>query len=796
MFLHHLHTAFKHFRKNWFFSFINLFGLATAMAVCLIIFLFVTNELRFDRFHPDSENLHRIGIEIDMQGDVREEGVSSHPMGSDLLDYFPEITGMTRMSQWFAPVTVWQDDRYTRVEQAPYAETSFFDLFGFDLKKGTPATALKEPYSLVVSEDLAGELFPGEEAIGQSLRLDNDQRHYIITGIIENAPQNSHIRYDMLRSYPTMLETTSANIYDWDAHINMLTYVRVVPGTDMAELTEKTKELTYEKLNYKFEGVGVHVTLNYFPVTEIRLHSSYSNEMTETGTRTKVWLFTVVAVFVLFIAGVNYVNLTIAQSGNRAREVGIRKVLGAYPGSLNQQFFTETLALTFFSFLAGIMLAEILLPSFNQLLNTSLSLWGAPWWIWPSTLGLFVALFGTLAAVYPAWFMSAFQPVKILKGEFWRKPRGFQPRNLLLLIQFIVSMGLIVSSMVIFLQIRHLQHKDLGFNSENLIVVGADNMHDAQMLRNKLSGYPWTVSQSINSSFPGGSVYMEGIEPEDMSPGFLAQRFWMDTEALRTMDFSLKEGRFFTRDDGMETEHVLINRALAERAGWTDPIGKIISRNEVPYTVIGVVEDFHLQSLHQQMEPLMINAIQSRHNFENASWYLMVRYDHPEDGEVIRQIREDWETLFPAKTLNYYFISELLHGHYRGERNFGYLFLTFTLLAIIIAMLGVTGLSAYLIRQKQKETSIRKVLGASITAILIKLSGGILRWVMLAALIALPLAWWYMERWLAGFPYAIGFPYWTLAAALAGMMFIAFVIVGLQSYKASRANPAEVLQAE
>ena len=796
MVTHNLKTAYKHFRTNWFFSFINLFGLATAMAVCLVIFLFVADELRFDRFHEDAKNIYRVSIEIDMQGDIRQEAVSSYPMGADLLDYFPEVTGMTRLSHWYAPVMVWQDDKHSSISHALYAESSFFDVFSFDLTQGNPATALEEPFSVVLTQDLAEELFPGEEAMGQTLRLDNEERHYAVTGIIENCPPNSHIRYNMLRSYPSLLETSSSNFDEWDASIGIMTYLVVQEGTDMALLKEKTRELTYEKVNYKFEGMGVTLSLDYFPVTDIRMQSQFSNEMTETGTRTKVWLFSVVAVFVLFIAGFNYVNLTIAKSGKRAKEVGIRKVLGAHKTTLNKQFFTETLCMTFLSFLAGLLLAELLLPSFNQLLNTSLSLGAAPWWTWPAIFTLFVVVFGTLAALYPAWFMSAFQPAKILKGEFWNKPGRFQPRNLLLVFQFMVSIGLIVSSLVIYIQIRHMQSMDLGFAPENLVAVGTDNLSDAELFRNTLSDYPWTVSQSIGSSFPGGPFHMEGIAPEDVSPGIMAQRFWADQELLSTMDFNLLDGRFFTRADGMETENVLVNQALVRKSGWTDPLGKIIDRNEVLYTVIGVVEDFHLQSLHHEVEPLMINAIHSRHNYADQTWYLLIRYDNADSGEVLRQIRQNWENQFPATTLNYYFISDLLGEQYQDERNFGWLFTGFTLLAIIIAMLGVTGLSSFIIQQKQKETSIRKVLGASVTSILLQLSGGFIKWVGVAALVALPLAYWYMNNWLAGFPYAIAFPYWTLAAALGGMMLVAFAIVGMQAYKASRVNPAEVLQSE
>lgn len=796
MLLHYLKTSYVHFKRNLSFSIINMFGLATAMAVCLMIFLFVAHELSFDRFHPRASDTYRIGIRINIQGDVRTEAISSHAKGPDLLERLPEVIAMTRLSHWHAPVHVWRDDSYIRVENGMYAESSFFEVFSFDLLRGNPGKALEEPFSVVLTETLAKELFPGQDPMGKMLRLDDQQQLYAVTGIAGDSPPNSHLQFDMLRSYPSLREISSSNYYDWDANLSAFTYVVVEEGTDMESLKAKTRELTDERLNYRFEGMGVYFELDYYPIGDIRLRSSFGNEMVETATLGKVRIFTMVALFVLFIAGFNYVNLTIAKSGKRAREVGMRKVLGAGKSGLKKQFTIETLFITGLSFVLGLIIAETGLPAFNNLLGSSLSLTAAPWWTLFAAFFLFCGVFGTMAGLYPAWYMASFQPVKILKGEFWSRPGRFQPRNLLLLIQFLVSIALIVCTLVILIQIRHLRRSDLGFNSNNLLTVSTANMEDARLFSQAMEAWPWTTAVTISSSFPGGSTYTEGIEAEDAGPGIMAQRLWSDQRYLGAMEVELEQGRWFESDDGLDRGHVLINQAFARKAGWAEPLGKTIGREGETYRVIGVVRDFHLQSLHNEVEPLTINAMHSRPQYIQAPWWVTLRHENVSSTEVLRAVSNAWQQHFPEQVLSYYFISEVMETQYGNERSFGHLFLAFTLLAIVIAMLGVMGLSSYAAQQRQKETGIRKVLGASVFSVLFRMSSDFVRWLLLAALIALPLAYWYMDNWLQGYAYSVDFPYWTMLAATAGMMIISLAIVATQSLRSALANPVESLKYE
>ncbi len=794
MIQHFIKTSIKQFRRHPSFGMINLLGLATAMAVCLMILLYVYRELSFDRFHEQAGNIYRVNIHVDIQGDMMEEPLTSASIGPDLVESIPEVLQMVRL-QGPHGVDLWQDDRYTSISRSFYADSTFFQVFSFRLLHGDPSSALSAPYSLVITESMAEKLFPDQDPMGQLVRIDEDQRKYLVTGIAEDPPANNHLPFDILRSFSTYLETTRTNVHRWDSSISNFTYVVLAEDADMEALMEKTGELADEKVNYQFEGLNVHFALQYYPLTQIRLHSTFSHEVTETGTLWKVWLFSLVALFVLFIAGFNFVNLCIAQSGKRAREIGMRKVLGANKLSLRRQFFLETILITGISFLASLVLVEAFLPLFNQMLGTGLKLFALPLWAFLAAVALLVFFFGLLASIYPAWYMSSFQPVSILKGHFWQRPGGFQPRNLLLVLQFTISMALIVCTLVILLQNRHMQTRELGFQMDGLISIHCWSFEDAELLRQRMAEYPWVTAQTLSYNQAVGHAYMEGVSIEGMEPGFMSHRQWADRHYFQTLGVELKEGRPFEREDGLEEHNIVVNESFVRRAGWTEPLGQTAEREGIDFRVIGVVRDYHFRSLHHEVEPLMVNVSGIRDNY-HVRWFLTLRTEGVSHADALLALQDEWSVLFPASTMQHYIPSNYMSAEYDTERSFGKLFLTFTLLAIVIAMLGVLGLSSFAARQQQKETGIRKVLGASSRSILLKMSAGFLRWVALAAVLALPLAWWYMDRWLSGFAYAIEFPYWTMGVSLAGMLLVAMTVVASQSIRAVKRNPAEVLATE
>lgn len=757
------------------------------MAVGIMIFIFVHRELSFDRFHQQAKNIYRVNLKIDIQGEIQNSPNTSAAMGPDLMNYFAEITDFTRLSN-HQKVSVLKDDQQVVVKQTLFADSNFFAVFDFEMISGNPQTALTEPYTVVLTKKLASKLFDEENPIGQLIQLDDNKNLYKVTAIAADCPPNSHIQFEMLKSYATQMKGEDG----WDSNFNLYTYLVLAEGTDVESLVKKTEELAYEKVNYKFEGMGINLQLSYFPLTSIRLHSLLNYEMTETNTMNKVLLFSLVGLFIMFIAGFNYVNLTIARSGKRAREIGMRKILGANRLILNKQFYIETTLLMVASFVVSLLMAELLLPLFNRLLNISLMLHEVPWWVFLISILLFILFFSLLAGAYPVWFMGSFQPVKILKGEFWKKPGKFQPRNLLLLLQFIISIGLIISTLVIFMQIRYFQTKDKGFNPHNLIAIQLENPDDAFLFRDAMEAYPWTIEQTIASAFPGSPTYMEGTIPENKGGFIMAHRLWADQHYFSSLQIGLQQGRLFTGNDGLERENVLINNALLQQTGWIDPLGKTIECNGANYVVVGILEDYNIKSLHHKVEPLMVTVLG---DYQKTCW-LLIRYHSPKTAEMLLTIQDEWGNHFPGNTFRYHFINDLLQNEYATDRSFGRLFLALTILAIIIAMLGILGLSSFAAQQRKKEFGIRKVLGASATSMLTSLLIDFLKWIVLATFVALPLTYWLMQGWLSKFAYSIDFPWWTTAVALCCMILILIVIILVQTINVSRTNPVQALKAE
>ncbi len=795
MFIHYLKTAYRQYKSNRFFSLINIIGLAVAMAVCFIIFLYASHEFSFDRFHEKSSNLYRLNTEIISPGQTINSPITSAAMGPDMSEQIPEILNYTRI-QTGGDVSVFKDDEYYSFSNALVADENFFKLFSFKLVEGNPSAVFNEPKSVVINKENADKLFPeGISPVGQTLRI-NDQDGWMVTGVIEDCPANSHIQYDILTSFAT-LEAIGQNVYEWDAYISFNTYVLLDEDFDMEVLNKKTKDLTWEKVNKQLEQYGAKIMLSYVPITGIRLHSNLNYEMAETGTITKLRWFLLVAIFILFIAGFNYVNLTIASSNKRAKETGLRKVVGADKPMIRKQFFLETIIITGISFLISLLIAELLMPQFNMLLALNLSLATTPIWFYGMAFLIFVIFFGMAAGLYPAFYMAKFQPAHILKGDTWIKPGNFSLRKLLLTLQFIVSVGLIVCTLVVYLQLNFFRTQDYGFDHDNLLAMmvgGQTNDKDSELLKQRLASYPWVESISRCSSFPGIMEYQEGFEFEDSPNPMIVHHMQADRYYLETLKASLIDGRFFNAEDGTELESAVINQELARRVGWTDPVGKTLTRNERRFRVIGVVKDYHFESFHNPVAPLVITAL--GHRLPYTGFWVLIRHDQKASSEVIPAIEKEWRSLFPDRAIHYGFISQIMGDYYEVENNFGKLFLIFSSLAIIIAMLGVLGLSALSARQRMKEIAVRKVLGASAHGIVKKFSYEYVILILVAAVIAIPLAYYIMDKWLAGFAYSISFPYWTFAAGVIISGAICMLIVSIQSLKAISQNPVETLKAE
>lgn len=794
MLQHFLKTALRQFQKNRITGLINIFGLAAAMSVCIIIFLFISNELNYDKFHHNHGSIHRLNMKILNQGNVMNIPLSSGAMAPDLYEAMPEVTDYLRMSQ-AGTRRIFKDGNHFTIENVLIADTNFFDFFGFQLLEGNPQQVLAEPRSVVLTRKTADILFPNDESpLGKTLRI-NDRDGWMVTGVAENPPVNSHIQFNALTSMVDLVQQ-GAVLNRWDAHISYYSYVRLTESTNIDVLNEKTEELAWEKVNQHIEAHGGRLDLEYFPADNIRMYSDLTHELGETGTYTRTKWFAIIALFILFVAGFNYVNLTIATSGRRAKETGLKKVVGAENQLIRKQFFTETLLSTALSFILAMLMAELLLPLFNQILNTQLSLFAASWWFFPLALIIFVFFFGFLAGIYPAFFMARLQPAKILKGNFVNPAGNISLRRVLLTLQFVISVGLIICTLVVFLQLYFFRNQSYGFEQHNLIALGFEGEHrrqDAQLLAENLTVYPWITQKSIATAFPGEMNYREGFELEGSDQSLLISHMQADRHFLETLGARMQQGRFFLQEDGLELENVIVNQELVRRAGWDNPIGKTLYRNQT-YRVVGVMEDFHFESFHQPVTPLVISALGN--SMSGYGLWLLVRFDERNASQALPVIQQEWEKVFPERTIYLHFVDQVMGEYYRVERNFGLMFLVFSALTIVIAMLGVLGLAMLSTRQRMKEVAVRRVLGASVLHIFKKFSVEYVVLIFVAAVLAVPLAYYFMESWLAGFAYAISFPHWTVIAALLITTGISMAIIAVQTLKAGRMNPSVTLKYE
>lgn len=795
MISHFIKTTYRQFLMNKLFTSINIVGLGISMAVCFVIFLFAWQEANFDRFHQDYQNIHRINLAINNQGHKVEVPLSSAPMGVDIEERFPEVTGYTRLGQSNA-ATVNINNHFYKFDNVMMADSNFFSFFSFNLLEGDARTVLKSPKSVVLTQSTAEVLFPNVSSpIGEIIRV-NDVDGWVVTGIAYDTPENSHIEFDFLTSLSTLTDG-GRSIGTWTSHISYYTYLKFIDDVDMSVLNEKTELLAYDNINKEFEPLGTNVTIGYEPITNIRLHSEFNNEIRETGTFHKVKWFSLIAIFLLILAGVNYVNLTISVSGKRAKETGLKKVFGASKCRIRLQFLSETILITAISFILALFLVELVLPVFNTFLGVNLSLFAVPVWFFVASFVTFSILFGFFAGVYPAFHMASFIPIKILNGELWKKSNKFSLRSILLIVQFTVSIGLIISTLVVYIQLNYFQNKGYGFDHKNLVairVTGENYRQEAELLKQELSFSSWVKNISLSSSIPGLSHSREGFLFEGSDNSQISHHLQADRNFLETISSKLDQGRFLSAEDGMELEHAVVNEELVRRAGWLNPLGKTIEGSDGQFRIIGVVKDFHLESLHEPVPPLVISAL--GHEQDHDFLWVLFGYENQSLSNAVNYSRDIWERVFPEKHFHYESLETLLGSYYDVEVNFGKMFLFFSVLSILIAMFGVMGLSAMTTQQRMKEIAVRRVLGASAREVIKKFSGEYLLLVAIASLVAIPVAIYFMVEWLANFAYSIGFPYWTIIVSIVIVGAVVTIIVLFQSFKAASSNPTITLKYE
>lgn len=796
-------TALRNFRKNWASFFINVFGLTVGLTSCLLIALYIKHELSYDQFQVKGARIARVIMEyhFDGSGESPKGNFTSTKVAPVFVRNFPEVQSAVRMTD--ADRVVRYKDKLFMEKRFMYADSSFFDIFSMPLIKGDPHTALSGPGKLVVTASTARRYFNGEDPLGKVLRIGTDSTPYQVTGVMKDCPTNSQFRFDLLASFSSLGELQEVTY--WNA--NYTTYLLLKDEALLATLQAKLPAFM------KKEMAGKGATINFFlePFLRIHLYSEYGS-FEPTTSISYIYILAGVALLILVIACSTYINLSTARSIERAKEVGVRKVIGAGRLQLFWQFIGESMLVCGVAVVLSLLAAGLLLPPFNQLTGRELAtsdLLSPIFLLFSLLTGLVVSL---LAGSYPAIVLTKFQPVKVLKGAFKYTRSGQGLRQSLIVFQFVISVFLIVSTFIMQKQLSFIQHKKLGYDREHVLVLPMvyKMLKDVRMMKTEFLRDPNVLSVSRCANTPvnivGGYNMRSGTMPSNEQLSVTANP--IDEDYVRTIGLQLVAGGGLTAQDmkdafpevppGVDEYkvprifHFILNESAARALGWSpqEAIGKKMFMDDTrPGYVRGVVKDFHFKDLHQTIKPLVLFP-------GNYTHHLLVKLSGRQLPETIAGIGAKWKTLVPYMPFEYRFLDEDYNRLYQAEQRLGTVMRLFSLVAIVLACLGLFGLSAYAARQRVKEIGIRKVLGASLTDLVMLLSGSFIRPALVAIVIAMPLAWWATHRWLQDFSYRVDIGIWVFIVAAGLVVAITLATVSIQAVKTALLNPAKNLRTD
>jgi len=801
MFANYLKVALRNIKKYKAYSFINIVGLAVGMTCCILILLYVRAELSFDKYHDNHKQIYRVTRQwFNEDGVVNLHlGHVAPPVGPLLKNDFPDIIHSVRLFNLGRPLLNYAG-KYFEEDRFFFAEKDVFQVFTFPLLQGDPASALLDPFAVVVSESVAQRYFGEQSPMGETMTFEIDGRKgdLKVTGVMEDILFNSHFHADFFVSFTTFERYVGKRaMEDWSSN-NYATYLLMPEEYDITLLKAQLDPFVDRHMS---EGRSLTTKLKLQKLTDIHLHSHLDSEIEANGNITFVYMFSLIALFILLIACINFMNLATARSAGRAREVGLRKVVGAERGQLIRQFLSESIILSVVSLLIAVLLSRLLLPIFNGFVQRELPL---DFYADPVILiGLFLiaGLVGFLSGIYPAVFLSAFQPVKVLKGYLESNSRGLSFRTILVVFQFAISITLIISVGMVSRQLNYMQDKELGFDKEQIVVlpsspVIARNLESTKELLKQHSG---VLEVSAAKRVPSGRLLdsagarvIRGEESERIS--FRIAMLRVDADYIPTFGMELAAGRNFSKEMPTDRQEAFIlNETAVQRIGWESSqaaINQQFGYGRQNGRIIGVVKDFHFESLHQEIAPIVL--LYSSFSLNQISLKLRGS-DIP---GTMAFLQEKWEQYRPNRPFSYYFIDENFDQQYRSEQNLRRTFSAFAFLAIVIACLGLFGLASYTAEQRTREVGIRKVLGASVPGIVVLFSKDFSRWVLLANLISFPLAYWAMNKWLQNFAYRAVIPWWLFVLAGLSALGIALLTVGYQSLKAALADPVKAIKYE
>jgi len=799
MLKNYLKSALRNIKKHKGYAFINIFGLAIGMTCCILIVMYITTELSYDRYHKNADRIFRLGFDANVGGSKVIAPISNVPSAPALIQSYPEVLDAVRI-RTVSRTSVVYEDRQFYENNILYADNSIFSIFTFPMTIGDPKTALETAYSVVLTEDTAKKYFSDEDPVGKTLTLNNEST-FVITGVMKNVPPNSHFTFDMLCSYETLYDRNREIMEEW-FNFRDYTYLLLSEGFDYRELENKFPALIEKYMGTTLKALGGEIGFFLQPLTSIHLHSNLENEISPNSSITYIYIFAAIALFILCIACINFMNLATARSSTRAKEVGLRKVVGAERKELIRQFLGESLIYSFLSLMIALLLSRLALPFVSSLSGQDLSIaFMSVTWLIPGLIGL--ALFvGFLAGSYPALFLSAFRPAQVLKGNLKAGSAHSRLRSILVVSQFMISISLIIGTGIILDQIKFMKNKSLGFDKESVLVVEIMDRNVRQSLesmKTEIQKVPGVLSVSSTSLVPGQEPSVQPFIPEGFTEkqAQLMEIFWIDHDFVPTLGMEIIKGRNFSQEFRTDSSSaVIINQTAARRYGWENPIGKTIRApsDEImkwdTYTVVGVVKDFHRTSLHSVIGPQLIGNDPG--NFDE----LIIRISPENSDTTLRLLMEKWKEINPQRPFDFFFLDTLLESQYGAEERLSDIISAFSVFAIFIACLGLFGMASFAAEQRTKEIGIRKVLGASAPGVVALLSKDFLKLIAIANLIAWPLAYFSMHKWLQNFAYKTGIDVWVFLFTGVMAMGIALATVSYQSIKAALLDPVDAIKYE
>jgi putative ABC transport system permease protein len=793
-------------RRHQGYSFINIVGLAIGIASCILILFFVQSELNYDRFHEKANSIYRVPLRFNVGTNHFDCALAPSPLAKALVKDFPEVKASTRMYKQFRTGNVYvrYEDKQFMEEQFVWADPTVFDVFTIPLIKGDKKVVLKEQNSVILTPKMAEKYFGDEDPLGKMLILE-DGTPYQVTGIAESLPENSHFHFDFLATFASLKKSWDPDWYDTAVYTYILVQDIVSPDQIEAKFPEFSRKY-YEPIVKRAMGIsydkfiesGNFIGFFLQPLLDIHLHSKVENEFEPPGNMNMIYIFSAIAFIILVVACINFINLATARSTQRAKEVGIRKVVGSNRRQLIRQFLAESIVFASMAILLALILVELFLPVFNNLVGKdySASIFMSWYFIFGILFG--AVIIGVAAGIYPAFLLASFQPVDVIKGKLQSGMKGRQFRHVLVIFQFVASIVLFISTIVIYNQLFYAQNKNLGFDKEHVIIIqGAQKLGTERLaFKNRLKQNPDIINATYTDSLPQRLLEVKVFQKtgEGSNVNHTLVTISADYDFIDTYKIKLMEGRYFSKEHSTDTSAVILNETAVKALNMKSPLEEQLLLTEFrnkPYTVIGVVEDMHLESLHFNMRPMASILIEKR-----PVMYLSVRI-HPERiEETISYMESLWRKFVPGQPLDYVFFDDNFAQLYTTEIQAGKAFTAFAALAIIIASLGLFGLASYVTTRRTKEIGIRKVLGASVPGIILLLNREFLIKVLIANLIAWPVAYLAMIRWLQNFAYRSSITLWMFIASAVLALIISLLTVSYQTIRAANTNPVNSLRYE